>query len=237
MPESPAPLSPALSSLPSDHPAQVFAALSARELVALVQQASTRIGQPETQVVFTAFYHRYYAYLMTVVSNRLTMVRDDHALREIVHDVLVAFFRKVSAFDLSRAADDDGLDRLVRSYLARLARWKSDDARSFQAGFARDTIDPTEWERHVAVASDAEEGEATTLQQAVAEWLSGLRPVEDDVHRAYYLDDQAGRKSERLPGGVAAELAERHGLTTSAIRHIKLKLLREARERFARYLS
>lgn len=232
MADTPLPATEApLESLPADHPAQAYGALSARELLRFVQEASGRLDHPETQVVYTAFYHRYYRYLMTVVTNKLGFVRDENAIREIVHDALAAFFRRCGKFDLSRAKDDVGVDRLVRVYLARLAKWKAENARSFERSFSRDGDDGEFLERMtIPEQTDSVPGRDV---RAVTEWIESLRPVDQDVLRAYFLDDVAGRKSDRLPSGVAEEIARRHGVTTSAIRHIKRKLLDDARERFA----
>jgi len=242
-----APLHPAeapLAQLPADHPAQSYAALPARELVRLIQSASSQRTEAVTQDIFTALYYRYYGYLFTVVSNSLGFIHDRDGIREIVDDAFAGFFRASPKFNLALAPDDAGCDQLVRSYLGKLAKWKASDARSFQKSFGADVLEIKVLEEHMNQgaqsgvspwADDAEEKPADPRAERVSNWLSSLREVQRDVLRTYFLDDHPGRKSGKLPGGVAQSLAEKHNTTTSNIRHIKLKLQEQMRENFKNF--
>lgn len=238
---STAPTEAPLASLPPDHPAQAYGGLSAPELLQFVQLAGPNRTHPETQVIFTAFYHRYFRYLMTVVANSLGFIHDRDGLREIVDDTLAAFFRASDRFDMKRATDASGCDQLIRSYLGCLARWKASDARSFQKSFGSDTVDATALEMHVNEASrvgvpDTAKTELAVTNPrnlaAVTTWMAALREIERDVLQTYFLDDQPGWKSSRLPDGVAEQLAARHQTTPSNLRHLKRKLLQQMREQF-----
>ena len=227
--------------LPADHPAQRFAALPARELVALAQGASGDRTGARSQAIFTALYYRYYPYLSRVVSNALGFIYDRDAIQEIVNDALAAFFRASGKFQLGLAGDEAGCERLVRSYLARLARWKASHARSFQKSFGADVLDLEELDARLnqlarfgapAAAEAAGDPAGDPRAERVARWLDALRAVERDVVQTYFFDDHAGRKSTRLPDGVARRLAEKHGVTTSNIRHLKRKLQQQLRANF-----
>lgn len=226
-----------LASLPADHPAQAYAALPARELIRAVQLAGQNQAHPESQVIFAAFYYRYYPYLMTVVSNQLGFLTDRSGIPEIIHDAFRAFFEKCARFDRLLAPDDAACDMNIRSYLARLARWKASDARSFQKSFGADAVAPADFETLLNQSSPLPVRDATEADppqaSLVSVWIDSLPPMHADVLRTYFLDDHAGQKSDRLPEGIARALAEKYQTTTSNIRHIKLKLLREMRERFA----
>lgn len=230
-----------LPQLPAAHPAQAYAALPIQELITAVQRARADRTAAGTQAVFAALYHKYYPYLFTVVSNSLGFIYDRDGIQEIVDDALAAFFRANGQFRFESAADEAGCDRQVRSYLGRLARWKASRARSFQKSFGADAIDLDKLDERLhdgarfgapapdeAAAEPADDPRAARMSQ----WLESLREVERDVLRTYFLDDHAGRKSSRLPGGVAQRLADKHGVTPSNIRHLKLKLQRKLREHF-----
>ncbi len=239
---SPASTEPVLSQLPEDHPAQAYGALPARELLALVQLAGSQRDDREAQTIFTAFYYRYFSYLYTVISNSLGVVHDRDAQQEIIDDALAAFFRASHKLTLPAVSDED-CDRIIRAYLGNLANWKASDARSFQKTFGRIVIDADELDArinrdalvghdaHSFVALKHDAPEAAHIQ-AVGQWLATLREVERDVLRTYFIDDHAGRKSNRLPDGVAALLAKKHQTTTSNIRHLKSKLETQFREKF-----
>lgn len=232
---------PPIASLPPGHPAQVFAALPARDLVRLVQRAEENPHAPETQFMLTAFYHRYGPYLVTVVAHRLGPLCDRSGLQEVVHDAFLEFFRKSRRFDPGLAPDDVACDRNLRAYLAQLANWKASDARGFQQSLGLHAADDQTLDAH---ANRSLQGGVPDLAQTeaprsdfdkierVAAWIGSLREIEADVLRTYFLDDHLGQKSGRMPEGVAAELAGKYGVTTSNIRHIKLKLLRRVREQF-----
>lgn len=227
--------------LPDDHPAQALGVLSSTRLLELVQQARDRRDHPQTQVIFTAFYYRYYGYLFTVVSNAFRCVRDPSAISETVDDTFAAFFRASAKCDVSSAQDEDGADRIIRSYLGKLANWKASDARSFQHSFGADALDLDAIDAILSKQAEfgARESMRTELPppneglvDEVGAWIASLRPVQQDVLRTYFLDDHLGRKSGRLPDGIAQSLATKHNVTTSAIRYIKINLQREMRERF-----
>ena len=230
-----------LPQLPAAHPAQAYAALPIQELIAAVQRARADRTAAGTQAVFASLYYRYFPYLFTVVSNSLGFIYDRDGIQEIVDDALAAFFRASGQFRFESTADEAGCDRQVRSYLGRLARWKASRARSFQKSFGADVIDLDELDARLndgarfgapgadeAAAEPADDPRVARMSQ----WLESLREVERDVLRTYFLDDHAGRKSSRLPGGVAQRLAHKHGVTPSNIRHLKLKLQRKLREHF-----
>ncbi len=230
-----------LPQLPADHPAQVYAALPTRELVNLVQRASGDRTAIASQAVFQAFYYKYFNYLAAVVSNSLGFLHDRDGIQEIVHDALVAFFQASSKFDLGFAPDDVGCDRLVRSYLGRLAKWKANHARSFQKSFGAHVLDLEELDAcmnesihagaPVSALRDEQRADDPRIER-VRRWFETLRDVEQDILRTYFLDDHSGQKSSRLPGGVARRLAEKHRVTTSNIRHLKLKLRRQLHDNF-----
>ncbi len=232
---------PPLKSLPRDHPAQRLAALSARELVKLVQRADENPQAPETQLVLTAFYHRYGPYLVTVVAHKLGPLDDRSGLQEVVHDVFLEFFQKSRRFDLNLTPDDASCDRNLRGYLARLANWKASDARAFQQSLGAHAVEAHILDGHMnrplqAGAPDSMRTEAPAMGadkiHRVAEWIGSLSDMEADVLRTYFLDDHPGQKSDRLPEGIAEQLAAKYDVTTSNIRHIKMKLLRQLREQF-----
>lgn len=229
-----------LPTLPPDHPAQAYAGLPAPDLVRHVHQASADLDAPSAQIVFTAFYHRYFRYLMTVVGNSLQLVRDPSAIQEIVDDALAAFFRTSAKFDLSHARDPAGCDLLVRTYLGRLAKWKANHARSFQNSFSASVPDIAAIEAHLQANTNEGQGESSPPASSVEQvtlWLASLPERDCDVIRTYFLDDHPGQKSGRLPDGVATDLAERHGTTPENIRQIKRRLILEIRTRFAHLAS
>lgn len=230
-----------LPQLPAAHPAQAYAALPIQELLAAVQRAGSDRTAAGSQAVFAALYYRYYAYLFTVVSNSLGFICDRDGIQEIVDDALAAFFRASDKFRFATAPDEANYDRQVRSYLGQLARWKAGRARSFQKSFGADAIDLDELDARLndcarfgqPGAEDAAAAPADDPRiEHMTSWLESLREIERDVLRTYFLDDHAGRKSSRLPGGVALRLAQKHGVTPSNIRHLKLKLARQMREHF-----
>jgi RNA polymerase sigma factor (sigma-70 family) len=231
-----------LASLPGDHPAQAYATLPARELVRLVQYAGDHPHHPETQVIFTAFYHRYGPYLVSVVARQLGPLHDRSGLQEVVHDAFLDFFAKSRRFDPDLTTDDTVCDQNLRSYLAKLANWKAGDARSFQQSIGahateHETLDARLNSPHQSGAPETARIEPAAMQteraRRVAEWIGTLPPREEDILRTYVLDDNPGQKSGRLPEGVARALAKKYGVTTSNIRHLKLKLFREFRQQFA----
>lgn len=228
-----------LPQLPADHPAQTLAALPASDLIARVQAAGREsLTHPQSQVVFAALYYRYAPYLRRVVRHALGFVHDRDAVQEIVDDALAAFFRASGKFQLARARDDTGCDHLVRAYLAQLARWKTSRASSFQRSFGTDVLDLEELDRrlsalaHPGRADDDADPIDDPRAARVTHWFESLREVERDVVRTYFYDDHAGRKSDRLPDGVAQALAAKHGVTPSNIRHLKRKLQRQLRADF-----
>lgn len=230
-----------LASLSRDHPAQVFAALSARELVKLVQGANQNPHAPEAQLVLTAFYHRYGPNLVAVVGRVLGPLCDRSSLQEVVHDTFLHFFQRSAEFDPERAPDDDACDHNLRAYLAQLATWKARDSAAFHRSLGADAVDGATLDHHanrtlLAGAPDAVRTDplasSTERISRVAEWLASLDDMEAEVLRTYYLDDHLGQKSDRLPVGVAQKIAAQYGVTTSAIRHVKLKLVRQFREKF-----
>ena len=240
---SPASTEPALSQLSEDHPAQAYGALPARELLNFVQIASSQTDDREAQTIYTAFYYRYFPYLYTVVSNSLGIVYDRDAQQEIIDDSLAAFFRASHKLTLPAAESDDGCDRIIRAYLGNLANWKASDARSFQKTFGQVVIDADELDARInrdALAGHDSHSPAKVEHdapekphiQAVDQWMATLREVERDVLRTYFIDDHAGRKSRRLPDGVATLLATKHKTTTSNIRHLKSKLETQIQEKF-----
>lgn len=187
---------------------------------------------PEVQPVLTAFYNRYYGYLFTVVTSTLKTIYDPDAIREVIHDALIAFLQKAYSFKFPANADDTTCDKLIRVYLGQLATWKARDARGFQMSFGRDTIEAEELEKQLNSVTQvgyagtnvksAPEKEARLA--AVEAWMSSLSPLESDVVRTYFLDDHAGQKSARLPDGVAQQLAKKHQTTEPNLRYQKSKL-------------
>lgn len=230
-----------LASLSRDHPAQIFAALPARDLVKLVQRTDENPHAPATQAILTAFYYRYGPYLVTVVAHKLGPLCDRSGLQEVVHDAFLEFFQKSRRFDADLAPDDAACDQNLRAYLAQLANWKASDARAFQQSLGAHAVDGETLDGYAnaslrAGAPDSVRteppAEYTERVRQVAEWIGSLREIEAEVLRTYFLDDHLGQKSDRLPEGIAQQLAAKFGVTTSNIRHIKLKLLRQLRERF-----
>lgn len=238
----PASTEPPLRQLPEDHPAQAYGGLPARELLRFVQLGATNLQEPETQTIFAAFYYRYFPYLYTVVANSLGSVYNANAQEEIVNDTLAAFFRASHRLRLPETATDEGCDQIVCSYLGKLATWKAGDARSFHQSFGQGDLDTEQIEAHLNAEllkghgggeeADAETAPDQRAVEAVSAWMATLREVERDVIRTYFLDDHAGRKSARLPDGIAKGLADKHHTTPSNIRHLKLKLEKQIREKF-----
>jgi hypothetical protein len=234
---------PPLPDLPANHCAQAYGGLPARQLLEAVQMAAADIDDPETQVIFTAFYHRYRRYLCTIVKNALGRVYDGDAQNEIVDDALAAFFRASNKLKLPAAKDDATCDLIVRSYLGRLAKWKAGAARSFQQSFGRDVIDEEALAVRLQKIADTgyngtaiiSETDDRPVLSAVELWMSSLSDLESDVIRTYFLDDYPGQKSDRLPDGVALLLAKKYHTTTSNLRHIKSKLETSFREKFREY--
>jgi hypothetical protein len=229
--------------LDDDHPAQELGRLTPSKLLAKIQEAQHHRDHPRTQVVFMAFYHRYYAYLVKVVSNALVVVQinDRDCIQEIVDDALAAFFRASVKCRVPATADEDVADRIIRSYIGRLAKWKAFDALSFQLAFGKGNLDLEEIDEYVAKQAECgvrdwakKESEAPDerVVTAIAAWMATLKSVQQDVLRTYFLDDHLGRKSGRLPGGIAQLLAKKHNVTTSAIRYMKINLKQEMRNRF-----
>jgi hypothetical protein len=234
---------PVLPQLSEDHPAQAYAAQPAKELLNLVQIAGTQLDDPLAQTIYTAFYHRYFPYLHTVVSNSLGFVYDRDAQQEIIDDALAAFFRASHKLVLPDNVSDESCDRIIRAYLGQLAKWKASDARSFQTAFGRVVIDAEALETklnaaaRIAVAPRPDSKDAVDVPddsrvKAVREWMDSLRDIERDVLRTYFIDTHAGQKSSRLPDGVADRLARKYATTTSNIRHLKTKLEKQVREKF-----
>lgn len=226
---------------PEEDRSQPYSALPAKELLSYVQVAGAQLSDPEAQLIFTAFYRRYYRYLYRVVSNSLGYVYDADAQREIIDDALAAFFRGSHKLAIRRGATDEDCDRIVRSYLGKLAKWKVSYARSFHQAFGRDTVDAAVLEEMLngnPLPSGLEEGgesggnKAEARVAAVREWMGSLRPLEQDILRTYFIDTHLGQKSDRLPSGVAALLAKKHNTTTSNIRHLKSKLEQQVWKKF-----
>lgn len=228
-----------------DHPAQELGRLSPTKLLQCVQEASAMRDHPSTQVVFTAFYHRYHRYLAKVVRNAFAAaeIHDDDCINEIVDDALAAFFRASRRCDVTAARDEDTADRIIRAYIGRLAKWKALNARSFQEAFGKSNLDLEEIDDHVAKQDEcgardwmkAEVLPEDPRVEAIVAWMATLTPFQLDVLRTYYLDVLPGRKSGRLPDGVSLSLANKHNVTTSAVRHAKRTLGQEIRTRFEKH--
>ncbi|MFT3783535.1 MAG: hypothetical protein QM790_16095 [Nibricoccus sp.] len=240
---SPASVESSACHLPEDHPSRQYATLPAKELLAFVQVASSELSSPDAQIIYTAFYYRYFGYLYTIISNCLGNVYDRDAQREIIDDALAGFFRAAHKLKLPDNVPDEQCDQIVRAYLGQLAKWKASDARSFQAAFGRVVIDLKELEikinEQARITIKEHEPPATSLPvpedprvKAVREWMATLRELERDILRTYFIDTHSGQKSPRLPNGVADRLAKKHQTTTSNIRHLKAKLEKLVREKF-----
>jgi hypothetical protein len=225
-----------------DHPAQELGRLSPTQLLRRVQDASGMRDHPSTQVVFTAFYHRYHRYLAKVVRNAFAAaeIHDGDCVNEIVDDALAGFFQASRKCDVSAATDEDAADRIIRSYIGRLAKWKALNARSFQEAFGKGNLDLEEIDQHVAKQDECGARDWMKLEalpehprvEEIAKWMATLTPFQLDVLRTYHLDVLPGRKSGRLPDGVSLSLANKHNVTTSAVRHAKRTLGQEIRTRF-----
>lgn len=216
--------------------------VSARDLVRLVQTATGDPGSRESQVVFEAFYERYSRYVATVVTRYLGHLVDRTGVAEVVHDVFLAFFQDSQRFDVERTADDDTCDRNLRTYLALLAKWKATDARAFQQSFGANAADSQTVEMHLqsrdagGVPDSSKRDVSMPPSEEllrIVEWLESLPERDQDVLRAYYCDDHAGQKSDRLPEEVTRRLAEKYNITPANLRKIKAKWLAEARAKFS----
>lgn len=188
------------------------------------------------EIMYSAFYYRYRPYLCTVVGNALGFLHDANGVDEVVNDALLGFYHKRGRFYVEAAADDVKYDQRLRSYLGRLARWRAGHARDFQKSFGADAVDLAELDRLTSRQARLQRDEEPPAEDPrvlrVERWLLTLREVERDVLSTYFFDDHRGRKSSRLPSGVAFRLAAKHGVTTSNIRHLKLKLQAELRAQF-----
>lgn len=227
-----------LAGLPPNHPAQVVGGLPVRDFIPLLQSASDHPAEPAAQMIFTAFYHRYGPWLLRVAFSRFGLGRDPSAAQEVVNDTLLAFFQQSRRFDLSRTPDNDLAERNLRAYLIQLARWQANQTRPFHASVGAHAADEKVIDFHPAPPiadgeAPPEDRSAATQRQRVEDWIHSLSNRDADVLRTYYLDDHAGRESDRLPSGTAEALAAKYGVTPSNLRHLKAKLLRQLREHLA----
>lgn len=195
--------------------------LPARALVAAVKAAAANPEDPFSDKVLAAFYNRYGPSLMRLLARRLRLL-DSATVQDVVHDSFLAFWANCQSFDPARTATDAECDANILAYLARRAQWK---AASLPATLPTEPVDGFDLpSRDVAFTPPSRHSER------VAAWLETLFPREDDILRAYFLDDHPGRRGDRLPDDVVHRLCARYSFTPSALRHAKRRLLQSLRD-------
>ncbi|MBK8857937.1 MAG: sigma-70 family RNA polymerase sigma factor [Opitutaceae bacterium] len=220
-----------------DHPAQAYAALPVRRLVEELGRAVRgEVGGAEADAVYTAFYLRYYFYLMAVAKRALALAYSPDEQLEIVRDVLVAFYRGCDKFVFAPAPSNTDSENLLKAYLGRIAQRRAWKVAAFRRQFQ--AVDPDVLDRIAGTPStvlrfspEAEPApsERSPRHAAIREWYCALSPRDQDVLHAGFIDYPFQR---RMPKGLPERLARKHGVSTSALRHLKERLRREFYTKF-----
>lgn len=215
---------------PFDSTPGAWAAAPARALVTAVKSACQRQLDQAASTVLTGFYERYSRYVLKVANSVLGVEADPAVITEVVHDTFMAFWEHADKFDVDRTPTDETCDANVRTYLARRARWIAGNRRALERSCVTVPVETAVLARHIAETVETETPDVSVECRRTAEWLATLTPREQDVLRAYFVDCHSGQKSERLPEHVVQRLCQDHGVTPSALRHMKRKLVTRLRQ-------
>lgn len=205
-------------------PSEPLEQMSARELVRRVQQAMSRSDYPGRQQVFRTFVIRLRPFVLSVLARLPALRASGVELEDAAQMVFVDFFRHCLSFDPDRAPSDFECEVNLRTFLAQRARWV---ASACWRNRSRVPSEPMESDDIAATEAQEESVNRAALQ--LGQWLDSLPAREQDIFRAYFLDDHPGRKGDRLPASVVSALCRTYKVTPSNLRHIKLKLMKQAR--------
>lgn len=231
---NPAAVAP-LPDLSADDPAQAFGGLPASRLIKLVQAANGDPQHPEADTILRAFFHRYQRYVMAVVIHKLRWNRDPDLRAGLVNSTFLEFFSECGDFDADLAPSDWAGEGNVKRFLATRAKWLVLKYFRDQRANPLVAVDPDKLPEPAADKSgpalpDDDVPDESELHARVLAWKDTLPVRERDIIDAYYNDLHERQKADRLPTAVVATLKKRYGITDSAIRHIKKRLLRQAQE-------
>jgi len=216
-----------------------FAALPSLELLGHVPWATAHPGDPVALRFAAAFFERYRHPVTRMIAVQFGFRVDPATVHSAVHDAFLRFFRLDGApargiraipFDVTRASTNEECDALTIAYLLRGAGWRTLDAQRLATARQESTVDPSVLDRRSAPEeSMVENATALRLRSLVADWIATLSPRDEDVLRAYFLDDHAGQKGDRLPPAVVKVLTTKYQIGASALRQVKARLKRELR--------
>jgi hypothetical protein len=211
-----------------------FAALPSLELLGHVPWATAHPGDPVALRFAAAFFERYRHPVTRRIAVQFGFRVDPVTVHSAVHDAFLRFFRLDGApargipFDVARARTNEECDAMVIAYLLRGAGWRTLDAQRLASARQESAVDPSVLDdRSASDEPTVESATALRLRSLVADWIATLSPRDEDVLRAYFLDDHAGQKGDRLPPAVVKALTAKYRIGAPALRQIKARLKRE----------
>jgi len=219
-----------LADLPPDDFAQKFGGLPTRELVVLVQAATANQRPVDGEHIIRAFFYRYQRVVMKAVVKKLGWSIDDGLRASLVNSTFLEFLSECYQFDANRAGTDSEAEGNLRTWLSQRANWLVLRFIRDRRGDPVQVVDPTDLDAVQPEPPEVEDRpEESELHVRLIEWKNTLPERERDILDAYYNDLHAGQKADRLPSDVIGALEKRYGITASAIRHIKKRLLHQAK--------
>ncbi len=181
---------------------------------------------------FGEFYQRHVTWLYRRLCRPCAFGRLNSmdAVKDVVQDTLYSDYKGAPTFDPKRLTDPRRLEGLVRGWLGGIAnRVIADMLRHSEP----DVMEPARLESRRAVWPNAnpESASESPVVKALQEELEKLSPLQKDILATAELYYKPDTTYQRLPNGVAIELAEKHGTSLDNIRQVRRRTLANLREK------
>jgi RNA polymerase sigma factor (sigma-70 family) len=181
---------------------------------------------------FGEFYQRHapWLYRRLCRTRPFGLLDSTEAAQDVVQETFYRAFKGADTFDAKRVADTGRLEGLVRGWLGGIAnRVVADMLRRAEPNVVGSRqLEPrrTAWPDVNPQATPE-----SRLVKALQGELSKLSPLQKDILASAQLYYQPESTYQRLPNGVARELARKHGTTPQNIRQVRRRTMAVLRKK------
>ncbi len=181
---------------------------------------------------FAQFYQRHASWLYRKIcrTSAFGLLNSGDAITDVVQETFFRAYKGAHTFEPHRVSDPHRQEGLVRGWLGGIANRVIADMlrRNSPAVVEMDQLERG-WSRRPNLNPQSDPD--SPIVKALQDELNNLSPLQRDILATAELYYQPETTYQRLPNGVAKQLAEKHGTTLDNIRQVRRRTMANLRRK------